>query len=109
MEKLATFERDESPEHKLATLLKEKGLEDPEAKDFLIKWTREQEKQVEESSDPEASIQFELKRARLFLEAGLEEYAFESFEDAKTLAWNLHKDELYNVIEKEMDEAKKSK
>ncbi len=54
-------------------------------------------------------IQFELKRARLYLEAGLEEYALESFEDAKILAWNLHKDELYNAIEEEMSEAEKLK
>ncbi len=41
MEKFTTFEYDESPEHRLITLLKEKGLENQEARDFLINWTIE--------------------------------------------------------------------
>ena len=108
MEKITTFKHGESAELKPTALLIEKGLEDSEAKNLLIKCTREQEKQVEESADPEAKIQFELRRARLYLKAGLEEYAFESFEDAKTLAWNLHKDELYKAIEEEVYEVKKA-
>ena len=41
MEKLPIFEQNESPEHQLAILLKEKGLENQEARDFLINWTIE--------------------------------------------------------------------
>lgn len=47
MEKEPSFENKESTEERLMRLLKEKGVEDPEAKSLLDTWTREQEKQVE--------------------------------------------------------------
>ena len=108
MEKEPTFEHNENPEQQLVWLLKEKGVQDPEAREFLDKWTREQEKRVEESQDPEAAIQFNLKRARLYLEAGYVEEAFENFEAARTQAWNEQRNELYQAIMKEMDQIEKS-
>lgn len=107
-EKLPTIENEENLEQQVIILLKEKGVEDPEARDILIRWTIEQEIQVENSNDPEAPIQFNLRRARLYLEAGLTEGAFENFEAAQTQAQNEHKDELYQAIEKEINEIKDS-
>jgi len=105
MEKESKFEFNEKPEQKLARLLKEKGEENPEARDLLDRWTREQEKQVEQSDNyPLAQIYFNLRRARLYFEAGYVNDAFENFEAARTQAWNYKNNELYQTIMKEMDE-----
>lgn len=107
MEKEPTFENKESPEQQLVRLLKEKGAGDPETSEFLDIWTREQEKQVEQSTGEDyhiAQIQFNLKRARLYLEAGYREEALENFEAAKMQAWNEQRDELFQTIMKELDQ-----
>lgn len=107
MEKGPTFENEESPEQQLVRLLKEKGAEDPETREFLDIWTREQEKQVEQSTGEEyriAQIQFNLKRARLYFEGGYVQEAFENFEAARMQAWNEQRNELCQKIMKEMDE-----
>lgn len=84
MEQEPTFENKENSEQQLIRLLKEKGIEDPEVRNLLDSWTREQEKQVEQSDDYEfEQIQFNLRRARLYFEAGFVENAFENFEDAR--------------------------
>ncbi|HLB95572.1 MAG TPA: hypothetical protein VJK26_01560 [Patescibacteria group bacterium] len=109
MEKEPTSENEESPEQQLVRLLKEKGVEDPEARNLLINWTLEQEKQVEQSDDYHfEQIQFNLRRARLHFKAGLVDAAFENFEAALTQAWNEERDELYQAIMKEMDEIEDS-
>ncbi|MDZ7586284.1 MAG: hypothetical protein U0946_00900 [Patescibacteria group bacterium] len=103
MEKEPTFENEEGPEQQLVRLLKEKGVEDPEARNFLDIWTREQEKLVEQSDDYHfEQIQFNLRRARLYFEAGYVDEAFENFEAARTQAWNEQRNELYQAIMKEM-------
>lgn len=102
-EKLLAIEKAESPEQKLIQLLKEKGVEDPETKELLTAWTMEQEQQVEESKDPEAPIQFNLKRARLYFEAGYVDEAYENFEAARTQAHQEGRDELLQTIDDEMD------
>ena len=81
MEKEPTSENEESPEQQLVRLLKEKGVEDPEARNLLINWTLEQEKQVEQSDDYHLEqIQFNLRRARLYFAAGYVDEAFENLE-----------------------------
>jgi len=103
------FENLETAEQKLVRLLKEKGVEDPEAKEFLDKWTREQEKLIEQAEDyPLEQIKFNLRRARLYFEAGYVDEALEDFEDARTQAWNEQRTELYAAIMKEMDEMEDS-
>lgn len=109
MEEEPTFENKESPEQQLIKLLKEKGVEDLEAKEFLDNWTREQEKLVEQSDDYHfEQIQFNLRRARLYFKAGYIDEAFENFEAARTYAWNEQRDELYQAIMKEMDQIENS-
>lgn len=85
-------------------LLKEKGAEDPEVRKSLDIWTREQEKQVKQSGDYHLEqIQFNLRRARLYFEAGYIGEAFENFEAARMQAYNEQRDELYQAIIEEMD------
>ncbi|KKS46612.1 hypothetical protein A2567_00825 [Candidatus Azambacteria bacterium RIFOXYD1_FULL_42_11] len=103
MEEVPSVEKQENAEQRLARLLKEKGAEDPEARDLLDAWTREQEERVEEGSDPAAKIEFNLKRARLYFEAGYVEEALENFEAARMQAWNENRQELYEAIMAEMD------
>ncbi|MBU0476884.1 hypothetical protein KKB68_02680 [Patescibacteria group bacterium] len=113
-EKLPIFELEEGEkeplEQELIRLLKERreGVEDPEVRALLTRWTTKQEKQVEESDDPEAPIRFNLRRARLYLEAGYREEAFENFEAARMQAWNEHREELCQATMKEMDEIENS-
>lgn len=111
MEKYLTFENKESLEQQLVRLLKEKGVEYLETREFLDAWTREQEKQIEQSTGEEysiAQIQFNLKRARLYFEGGYAEEAFENFEAARMQAYNEQRDELYQAIMEEMDKIEDS-
>lgn len=103
MEEIKSFETRENPEQRLVRLLKEKGVEDPETRNFLDAWTREQEERVEKDDDPVAKIEFNLKRARLYFEAGYVEEAIENFEAARMQAWNENREELYQEIIAEMD------
>lgn len=106
MEKIPSFENEESAEQRLAKLLKEKGVEDPEARDFLGAWTREQEERVDGLDGEKrlvAMIELNLKRARLYFDAGYIDEAFENFEAAREQAWNEGREELYQAIMSEMD------
>ena len=101
MEKMTSLE---NPDQKLINLLKEKGLEDPEAKELLKTWTVEQEAWAEKSQDFKAAqIEVNLKRGRLYFTAGMMNESYESFEDARTQAWNENREELYGKIMTEMD------
>lgn len=100
------FEEEKDFEQRLTRLLREKGIEDPEVKDLLIQWTIEQEKRVEGSGDSESPIRFNLRRARLYFEAGYTEEAIENFEAARTQALNEQRNELYWDITDEMIERK---
>ena len=109
MEQEPTSESEESPEQQLVRLLRERGIEDPEVRDYLDNWTREQERQVEQSDDyPLAQIEFNLRRARLYFEAGYIDAARENLGDARIQAWNEQRDELCQAIEQEIDELEDS-
>lgn len=118
MEKEPTFENEENPEQQLVELLREKGkfifnlnkgVEDPEVRELLDSWTREQEKRVEQSDDYSLEqIKFNLERACLYFEAGYVDEAFENFEAARMQALYEHRKELYQAIMKEMDEIEDS-
>jgi hypothetical protein len=104
MKKMTMFEVMVSPEQQLVKLLKEKGPEDTEFKETFTKWTIGQEQKVEKSSDyKNEQIHFNIRRARIYFEAGYLEDAFESFENARTQAWNEQFEELYKSIMDEMD------
>jgi erythromycin esterase-like protein len=105
MEKEQSFGREKDPEQELIGLLKEKGIDNPEVRDLLQNWTIENEKIVEQSDDPQTElIWLNLKRARLYFEAGFTNEAFENYEDARLLAWNLRNNKLYEAIMQEMDQ-----
>ncbi|MBI2446700.1 MAG: hypothetical protein HYV51_02660 [Parcubacteria group bacterium] len=103
MEEIKSFEKQESAEQRLIRLLKEKGTEDPETRELLDAWTREQEERIEEGNDPAAKIEFNFKRARLYFDAGYVEEALENLEADRMEAWNENREELYEAIMAEMD------
>lgn len=99
------FESKENKEEILIKVLKEKGLEDAEAKTLLVAWTQEQEKIAEAQTGDAyhvAQIELNLKIARLLYSAGLLDEAYENFEAALMYAENENRLELVEAIEKEM-------
>lgn len=102
MEELPKTEKENS-EQRLAKLIREKGGDDPAVKELLSSWLIEQQRLADESRDSDSRILLNLRRARLYFEAGLQAEALENFESAKTLAWNLYKDELYEAIKDEIE------
>ena len=110
MEREPIFENgnEQISKRQLIQLLKEKGIENLEVKEILIKWTKEQEKKVEESDDSEAPINFNVQRARLYSEAGYYKEAYENFEAARTQAYQEGRDELCQKITEKINEIKDS-
>ena len=105
MKKLPKIESGEGAEQRLIRLLRERGVEDQEARKSLGDWTRGQEDEVKKSGDPAtAAIELNLRKARLYFAAGYGSEALESFETARIQAWNEHREELYRAIMAEMDE-----
>src|SRR3989338_1473456 len=103
MEQEKKFENTENTEQKLVRLLKGKGVEDTETMGLLMDWTIKQERLVEQSDDyPLEQIQFNLKRARLYFEAGCMDEAFDNFDAARIQALNEGRKELFAAIMWEM-------
>ena len=93
----------------LIEALRTKGSEDPETRQLLEKWTKEEEARVYEAYDSgssEAFIELNRKRARLYLEAGYVEEALANLESAAMQAENERMDDLRNDIMDEIDSVK---
>ena len=104
MERLPTPEKKEVLDQELIDALKSKGVEDPEVYQLLQRWTEQGEKRVAETNTPEATIAFNRKRARLYIESGYVQEGLEVLESARMQAWNEQREELFNQIMAEMDE-----
>ncbi len=100
---------EENLRKQLVEALRTKGPEDPEVRQLLDKWTKEEEAKVYEAYDsgsPEAFIELNRKRARLYLDAGYIEEALVNLESAATQAENERMDDLWNNIMDEVDSIK---
>ena len=84
--------------------IKTKGIEGLGVKELVERWTIEQEKNVEQVGTAEASINFNIDRADLYLATGDKEGALEALEDARLQAYQEGNIELYNKIMTRMDE-----
>ena len=101
---MSNFEKNETPEQILVRMLREKGFDNPESCKLLLEWTMEQEKLAEQSGDYiGAQILLNIKRAKIYRDAGNADAAREAFADAAEHAWNEHRDELYGQIIAEME------
>lgn len=92
----------------IVEMLKTKGLDDPEVKELVIKWTMEQETLATQVGTVEASITFNIDRSDLYLAVGDIDGALEALEDARLQAHSEGQMELYNQIMTKMDEIEKS-
>ncbi len=100
---------EQKQEQQLALLLKEKGLDDPEAHTALNEWIAQQEQWADNSENSlDARIEVDLRTARLYLKAGLLDDVWDNFEYAKAQAWSRHnlreRDSLYQAIVKEVEQ-----
>lgn len=82
----------EDRDQQLIALLREKGLNDPEAKKMLAAWTDEEQGKV--SPSVEDQIEFQRRKARIFAEAGHKKRAIEDLEDAREITANYELDDL---------------
>ncbi len=103
MKEMTSPEYEESAEVRLSRLLKERGVEDPETKNLLDAWIQAEEDRVEKENTSLATIELNIKRGRLYFNAGYVDEAYESFEAARLQAWNENEEELYGKIMAEMD------
>jgi len=85
-------------------LLRTKGIDDPEVKELVTKWTIQQEALATEEGTAKASINFNISRSELYLAIGDVDGALEALEDARLQAHSENEIELYNQIMKKMDE-----
>ena len=103
-EKLPSSERKEILDQELIDTLKSKGVEDPETFQLLQRWTEQEEKKVAVLDTPEAPIEFNRRRARLYVEAGYIQEGLDVLESAHMQAWNEQRQTLFDEIMAEMDE-----
>lgn len=98
-----SFSHNESVEKAtLIALLKERGIDDGETKEMLVRWTEEQEKKVEALGTREAQVEFEIERAELYLDSGFREEGVQTLEDALMIAAQEGLDELAEKIENKL-------
>ena len=85
-------------------LLRTRGIDDPEVKEFVLKWTTQQETLATEAGTARASITFNISRSELYLAVGDKDGALQALEDARVQAHQEGEIELYNQIMIKMDE-----
>ncbi len=89
-------------EQRLIHLLKERGIEDAETNALLIAWATEIDQEAEKANNNRAYVEADLKKARLYLAAGFEDEAYESFSAARRAAAQEGFDDLKTIVEGEM-------
>jgi len=94
-------ETPEITDKELVEGLRSRSIDDPELHKLLEKWTEQEEKKVE--NKPEATIRFNVRRGKLYAEAGYIEEALDTLEGARIQAFNEQRTELYNEIIDEME------
>lgn len=100
VEKEGSPEEHEVSEEAVIDALRHLGGENSDAKELLLKWTLQAERH---EGTPEAFIEFNRKKSRLYAAAGILDEAWESLEAAYTQAWNEGREMLCQDIENEID------
>ena len=91
-------------ELRLIAKLKERGLEGAEARQELLAWTEVQEGEASEINTSRANIEFNMKRAKLYLAAGFKAEAWDVLESVRMQAHNEGEADLYEEAMRIMDE-----
>lgn len=75
-------DKEKLPERvEIISMLKNRGIEDPEVKASLIKYVEAQELLIDNLEDNEERIEVTLHMAEIYFEGGYKEYAIESLEE----------------------------
>ena len=93
-------ERKESTEVSDVTLieiLSSRNTDDPELHRILTKWTEQEERKI--NNNPESSIRFNIRRGKLYAEAGYIEEALDALDGARIQSFNEKRTELFNEID----------
>ncbi len=91
-------------ELQLIAKLKERGLEDAEAKQELLAWTEAQEAKANETNTSRANVEMNIKRAKLYRAAGFKAGAWDVLESVRMQAHNEGEADLYEEAMRIMDE-----
>ncbi len=83
-------------EVRLIKIFKENGPQDEEGRELLNQWLDREEEGATSSNTSRANIELNLKRAKLYSAAGLQEAARENAEDAMAQAANEGEPELWD-------------
>ena len=76
------------------------GVESPDTRKLLEDWTKQEE---DKTGEPEASIEFNRKRARIYIQAGYLEEGLDELEGALDQAFYEHREDLIKAISTEID------
>jgi hypothetical protein len=103
MERLPQSEFSEN-ERMLIAKLREKGLDDPETRELLTRWSDTLWAEANAANTSRANIELNLKSARLYRAAGYHNEAWNSLEAAHLAAHNESAKDLLIQVETVMDE-----
>ena len=101
MGELLSFEGEKkmiSDEELVAAL--RRGLDDSDVRRTFEDWTRQEE---DKTGDPIASIEFNRRRGKIYVEAGYVAEGVEALEDSLDQAFHEHNEELVREITAEID------
>ena len=88
---------------RVCAVLKEKGLEDPEAHQLLMDWTLAHEARVEATGTSRAAIEFNIERGTLYIEAGFLGEGIDTLESALIQAEQEDQKDLQEEIVKKIN------
>lgn len=102
MERLPGGEFSETEQVLIAKLI-EKGVDDQETRQLLMRWCHEEEAKVAVANTSRAGIELDLKKAKLYYAAGYHDEAWESIEAVRQAAHPSGEEELLRQAEDFMD------
>jgi hypothetical protein len=102
-ERLPSVEFSEQ-EQLLINKLRESGPADPETRELLLQWTEEGEKEASANPSKRGHIEFNLRRAKLYMAASFKDEAWENLEAVRYEAFESDEEDLQAVAEALMDE-----
>ncbi len=103
---ITTPEQRKFNQYEVVERLKRDGIQNPEAKEYLLGWIDQEQAAVDKIGTSKATLEFNIVWAKVYRDAGLIEDAREAFMQASEQAYQERDEVLYNQIEDEMDKLK---
>lgn len=108
MEKIPSRENIIINKDKIIEVIKEKGIEDAEARELFDKWLDNRQAEVEKKNTSKATLDLNIEIAEIYRDSAMIEAAIDAFHDAASQAWNEGDDELYEKLIDEIEKLEKS-